>query len=131
MSGSSRDQALRHRPPSEDCTGIGKAVLQGGKQPPLRSLRRGLKGLRDSENFRLWARFVLPPEEAELLKQWALADEATYGLLVRRYGDCHDECDREDLLNRLQKSLACFARATLHAPRSNPENRSHRTEDPS
>ena len=110
---------------------MGKAIRQSGKQPPLRSLRRGLKGLRDSENFLLWARFVLPPEEAELLKQWALADEATYGLLVRRYGDCHDECDREDLLHRLQKSLECFARAMLHAPQCNPENHFHKTEDPS
>ena len=130
MSGS-RDHSLRRQALSNDGTDMRKALHQSGRQPPLRSLRRGLKGLRDSENFRLWARFVLPPEEAELLRQWALADEATYGLLVRRYGNCHDECDREELLNRLQQSLACFARASVRAPHADPGSRSHKTEDPS
>jgi len=130
MSGS-RNHTLQRHDPSHDSTDVGKAVRGSGKQPPLRSLRRGLKGLRDSENFRLWARFVLPPEEAELLKQWALADEATYGLLVRRYGDCHDECDREELLTRLQQSLECFARASVQVRYPNPVNRSHNTEEPS
>ncbi len=126
-----RNHTRQRHDPSHDATDTAKAVHRSGKQPPLRSLRRGLKGLRDSEKFRLWARFVLPPEEAELLKQWALADEATYGLLVRRYGDCQNECDHEELLNRLQQSQKCFARASIHEPYPKPGNRSHKTEEPS
>ena len=130
MSGSRNHTPQRHNP-SRGATDKGETVHRSGKQPPLRSLRRGLKGLRDSEKFRLWARFVLPPEEAELLKQWALADEATYGLLVRRYGDCRDECDREELLNRLQQSLECFARASMRVSYPNHGNLSPKTGEPS
>lgn len=129
MSGSI-DHRVEQRYSPRDTTDDTTVGRQSAKPPPLRALRRGLKGLRNSENFRLWARFVLAPEDAELLKQWALADEATYGLLVRRYGECRDESDREDLLNRLQQSLERFAQVIVQARYAGTDVPPAKTDEP-
>ena len=112
MSGSSKQNPPQRYDTAAAPQGDTRPAAEQRAQPrAVKALRRGLKGLRAAEDFRLWARFVLSPDEAETLRHWALADGSAYGVLVSRYRSCRDQADREGFLDYLREVLEASTKA--------------------
>ena len=106
MSDSSKENSRqRHDMAAVPQSDTRQAAEKRAQTRAIKALRKGLKGLRDAEDFRLWARFVLSPDEAETLRHWALSDGSAYGVMVSRYRNCRDQSEREDFLNYLRQEL--------------------------
>ena len=69
-----------------------------GSQAPL---ERQLRLWRAADQFRLWTRVVLSPEEHRDFEYWALQNEEAYEGLVRRYVQSRDDKTREELLDQI------------------------------
>ena len=73
-----------------------------GAQAPL---ERQLRLWRAADQFRLWTRGVLSPDEHRDFEYWALQNEEAYERLVRRYTQCGEGKIREELLDQIHDML--------------------------